>query len=467
MRVSWLAAALAASGLMATASPPTAAAPLATTTSGGLTLTVTRLTETPWDTVLDLTVTNASGQPMDVYDAGNARLTQGTATLPMMAYDPGVPVTFFPETGIAAGAAASDQLAFAPANPTGGPLTLTLPYASADFATNGTLTVQIPTGPTPTYPTPVPTVTAVNQSGTVVQLPDGPSPDATTVGIAQAAFPLGVPSRTAVLASGDPAHLIDALTAGPLAYHLQAPLLLTASSTSVGADLLAYLQANAIHTVYLIGVLGGADQAALAPALQAALPGVQLVAVTGADRFQTADAIAQQLPPAATVFVASGANGHLVDAVAATPAAALAGAPMLLESPTEGVPTNLLAAAHTVYVIGAAAGDAYAAVNAALPNATAVAGTDRNQTAALIAQQFFPQAARAIVAPGADADLQWTLAAGPLAAQLDAPILLAEPGQAAETVALLHGGSLLIRQLLVGGAVTTDPLTVNQLEGAL
>jgi putative cell wall-binding protein len=310
-------------------------------------------------------------------------------------------------------------------------------------------------------------VTAVNQAGTVVQLPPAGTPDATTVAIAQAAFPLGVPSGTAVLASGDPTHLIDALTAGPLAYHLQAPLLLTASSNTLGADLAAYLQANAIHTVYLIGVLGGADAAPITQALQAALPGVQIVTVTGADRYQTADAIAQQLPPAATVFVASGENGHLVDAVAATPAAALAGAPMLLESPTQGVPAGLVSQAHTAYVIGAATGPAYATVNQGLPNATALAGTDRNQTAALIARQFFPQAERAIVAPGGDADLQWTLAAGPLAAQLDAPLLLTEPGQDAATLAVVQGTQPQLHQLLIGGAVTTDTLTVNQLVGAL
>ncbi|MBX5465970.1 MAG: cell wall-binding repeat-containing protein [Firmicutes bacterium] len=324
-----------------------------------------------------------------------------------------------------------------------------------------------PTPPAGTgdYPQPVPQVTTVTTSPiTVTALPAGSEADQTTVSIAQTEFPSGVTSHTAVLSSGDPNHLIDALTAGPLAYHLQAPLLMTASNTELGADLAYYLKTNQIQTIYLIGVLGGSDQATIAGALTALLPGVHLIPVTGRDRFQTADAIAAQLGTSSTLFVSSGEPGHLVDAVAATPAAALQGAPLVLEGPNAPVPASLASAASQTYVIGAAAGQSYANVNNDLAHVTFLRGSTRNQTASLIAQKFFPSAARAIVAPGDDSGLQWTLAAAPLAASWGAPLLLAEPGHYAASAQFLSASH--VSQVLLGGSMATDPTLLAQVTGS-
>lgn len=329
-----------------------------------------------------------------------------------------------------------------------------------------------PPSPSPTppagtggYPQPLPQVTTLTKSPiTVTALPAGSEADQTTVSIAETEFPSGVTSHTAVLSSGDPGHLIDALTAGPLAYHLQAPLLMTASNTELGADLAYYLQTNQIQTIYLIGVLGGSDQANLAAALNSLLPGVHLIPVTGSDRFQTADAIAAQMGTPSTLFVSSGEAGHLVDAVSATPAAALQGAPLVLEGPNAPIPASLVSAATQAYVIGAAAGQDYANVNSVLPNPTGIRGSTRNQTASLIAQQFFPSATRAIVAPGDDSGLQWTLAAAPLAASWGAPLLLAEPGHYASSAQFLSASH--VSQVLLGGSAATDSALLALVTGS-
>lgn len=127
---------------------------------------------------------------------------------------------------------------------------------------------------------------------------------------------------------------------------------------------------------------------------------------------------------------------------------------MLLESPTTPVPAALLRGVSKVYVVGAAANHAYGAVNAQLPNPVAISGATRNQTATLIAQQFFGSATRAIVAPGDDANLLWTLAAAPLAASWGAPLLLAEPGH--EDTATQYLTTSGVNQVLVGGSVAQD-----------
>lgn len=243
----------------------------------------------------------------------------------------------------------------------------------------------------PGYPVPLPQLTTLAQSPvTIAALPAGQAADQTTVSIAALEFPSEVDSKTVVLSSGDFNHLIDALTAGPLACHLQAPLPMSASNTELGQDLSYYLKTN--HIPPLTGVLGGPCGSAVAQALKALLPGVRLIPVTGNDRLQTANAIAAQIGNSSTAFVASGLNAHMVDATAATPAAAGLGAPMLLESPTAPVPATLLQGVSKVYVVGAAANSAYGPVNAQLPNPVAVSGATRNQIATLIAQRFFGSA---------------------------------------------------------------------------
>lgn len=318
-------------------------------------------------------------------------------------------------------------------------------------------------GASANYPLPVPLISTNANNGNVQTLTNGTEADQTTIGIAQVEFPNGVSSHTVVLASGSPGHLVDSLTAGPLAYQLQAPLLMTQSDSQLGSDLAYYLQTNQIQTVYLVGAAGGADAAALAAQIQQAVPGAKLIPLTGSDRAATAAAIAGAMPQSSTVFVASAEDAHLVDAVAASPAAALLHAPILLDTATAPPSSNLLQGATTTYVIGAAAN--YTQVNAQLPGVVPIVGATRNQTAVLLAQRFFPKATKAVVASGDNSDLQWTLDAGPLAAKWQVPLLLAEPGHDGSTVQYLAQSS--VQELLVGGQTAQNPSLMADLQAAL
>lgn len=156
---------------------------------------------------------------------------------------------------------------------------------------------------------------------------------ATAIAIANAQYPNGPSSGIVILASGANANLIDSVTAAPLAKALGAPILLSQDQSTLGSETMNYLTSHNITKVYLIG-------AAANPTLASQLPaGVTTVNVTGADRYATAAQIAQQLAQAegkssfSTVYVASGDDPDLSDALAIAPWAAAAGDPVLLAAP--------------------------------------------------------------------------------------------------------------------------------------
>ena len=149
----------------------------------------------------------------------------------------------------------------------------------------------------------------------------------TAVAVADA---LGDPS-TVLLATGS--NFPDALSAGPAAAHLHGAVLLTSGATLPAATS-AYLSSKS-HTVYTIG----GPAAAADP---------QATAISGADRFATAAAVATKFFPApTTIGIATGAT--FPDALAGGAQLALVGAPLLLSTTTAmpGVTTTYLGAVHS------------------------------------------------------------------------------------------------------------------------
>src|SRR5207249_1005021 len=151
---------------------------------------------------------------------------------------------------------------------------------------------------------------------------------ATSVAIGQEAAPSGT---TVALASGDTSHLVDGLVAGPLAVAEQAPLLLTAA-TSLPQPVADEIDRRHATTAYLVGGTG-----AIGPEVETALRSHGVTTITrlsGADRWATAQAVAEELGSAAgdQAVVASGDAGHLADALAAGGAAGGSGRPVLLVS---------------------------------------------------------------------------------------------------------------------------------------
>jgi putative cell wall-binding protein len=210
----------------------------------------------------------------------------------------------------------------------------------------------------------------------------------------------------------------DALSGGPLAAQLHAPLLLTSPSELepvTAAEIVRVAPKGA--TVYL---LGGTD--ALSPAVEAAVSalGDKVARVSGADRYATAVAIAKLEGNPTTVLEATGLG--FADALSGVPAAISLHASILLTDGQAQAPETAAYLASlptsTRYALGGAAAVADS-------TATSVAGADRYATSAAVASMFFP--APKLVGLATGTNFPDALGAGADIGPADAPLLLVPP----------------------------------------
>lgn len=276
-----------------------------------------------------------------------------------------------------------------------------------------------PPGPTP-EPTPDPSPSPEPQS---VSRRSGED-RVTTAAAISSDFLAGV--EVVFVATGD--DFPDALAAGPAAGKAGGPILLTARDSVPRATLSELERLEPERVV----VLGGERAIARSTAERIAeAAGVEYERLAGADRFQTAAALASSFfpDPVTTVFVASG--GAFPDALAGGAAAAAEGAPLLLVSsdetpgPTE-TELRRLDPDRIVLLGGPAAISAAVARDLESSGATVERreGPERYATAADIAAESFPDAATVLVASGER--FPDALAGVPLAGALQAPILLVQ-----------------------------------------
>ena len=243
----------------------------------------------------------------------------------------------------------------------------------------------------------------------------GADRDATAVAVSKARFASAGAASVAVLARNDV--FADALAGGVLAAAKQGPLLLTPSSVldpATQAELQRVLVPGGI-----VDILGGTSAISASVASAIAALGYTVNRIFGADRFDTATAIADALGDPSTVFEASGSD--FPDALAAVPAAiAEHGAIVLTNGSTQAPATTSYLTAHatTRYAIGGPAAWAD-------PSAIALAGTDRYATSAEVAETFFGTTTTLNLASGATfAD---ALSGGTLAGAATQPLLLVPP----------------------------------------
>lgn len=260
---------------------------------------------------------------------------------------------------------------------------------------------------------------------------------------------------TVLLATGE--NFPDALAGGPLAIALDAPILLTRSDVlpDATADVLATFSPT---RVLALGGTAVVSDGVLAAAASAA-GGADTDRVHGADRYATAAAIAAQVPPTGTVYLATGTN--YPDALAGGPATG--GAPILLTAP-DGLSTataDALAALvpdHVVALGGPTAvpddvlDDAGAAAGAVTDR---VSGVDRYGTAVAVAD-LLPVPQVVYVATGTN--YPDALAAGPATHGEGAPVLLTDPSDLPQVVSLwLEGLPNLTRVVILGGPTAVAP----------
>ena len=174
----------------------------------------------------------------------------------------------------------------------------------------------------------------------------------------------------------------DALAGTPLAARRGGPLLLTPSASLLPVTMQEIERVLPPGgTVYLLG-----GEAALAPTVADSLraAGFQVERLSGANRFETAVAIATEVGSTQAILLTTGLN--FPDALAAGAAASANGGVVVLSADQTPHPATLAYLADhpgvPQYAIGGPA-------VAAHPTAQAVSGPTRHDTAVLVAEEFF------------------------------------------------------------------------------
>ncbi|OLN25912.1 cell wall-binding repeat-containing protein [Desulfosporosinus metallidurans] len=239
---------------------------------------------------------------------------------------------------------------------------------------------------------------------------------------------------TAILASSTSYGMVDALAAGPLAYSLKAPILLTGAGATLDADTKKELTKLAVKTVYVTSGTAVISQGVLE---QLSEMGITVIPLGGVDRAATSVNIAKKMTGVTKVAVVNG----LQDALSIAAVASAANEPILLTDKA-ALPASVSAYLATnpgitsSDVIGGK-GIISEAVMSSLPKATRHAGTTAYDTNAQVIQDFssvitYSNVFVANGRTGIDA-----LAGAPLAAMTKSAIVLTE-GTVPAVASLVH-----------------------------
>lgn len=190
-------------------------------------------------------------------------------------------------------------------------------------------------------------------------------------------------SDYAILAYGE--NYPDALAAAPLAKAYNAPILLT-SSTTLQNDTKQTLIDLKTKKVFIVGGHG-----VVLPQVETELSnmGITATRLAGADRYETAVKISEQLGPIKEIFVVTGED--YPDALSVAPIAAKKNMPILLV-PRDGVPESVKNYINSqsitkTYIIGQADTISFEAGNQ-FPNTERIIGSDRFERNVAIIKQF-------------------------------------------------------------------------------
>jgi putative cell wall-binding protein/predicted DNA-binding protein/phenylpyruvate tautomerase PptA (4-oxalocrotonate tautomerase family) len=220
----------------------------------------------------------------------------------------------------------------------------------------------------------------------------------------------------------------DALAGAPLAYQLDAPVLLTGKD-SLSDETITELKRLKAKKVILLG-----GEAALSESVEKSLINMKLEVerIAGSNRFETASKIAERLDSAPEKAILT-YGYNFPDALAVASYAASKGYPILLTQ-KDKLPTETkeaLSGTQEVYVIGGAAVIQHS-VTSQLQKFTRISGSDRYETAVNIIDKLQMSTEKVYVATGTNfAD---ALTGSVLAAKKEAPILLVKQNEIPKVV---------------------------------
>ena len=265
---------------------------------------------------------------------------------------------------------------------------------------------------------------------------------------------LGVEKFEAVVvATGK--NFADALAGSYLAVEKNAPILLTNGKDDNVAQLHEYIAANvtAGGKVYILGGEGAV------PATVDTIKGYDVVRLFGDSRYDTNLAILEEAGVTGdSIIVATGKN--FADSLSAS-AAKL---PILLVKPNatlNDAQKAILAGMKNIYIVGGegAVSAEYEAELAAFGTVTRVYGDSRYDTSVEVAKTFCGDVTAAVVASGKN--FPDGLCGGPLAAALNAPLVLTKDGGASAAAGYVAENGIAGGFVLGGDGALTDATVVE------
>ncbi|MGI1659841.1 MAG: cell wall-binding repeat-containing protein [Desulfitobacterium sp.] len=259
------------------------------------------------------------------------------------------------------------------------------------------------------------TVPSTNASGTT-RLAGGDRYE-TAVAVAQKGWE---ESEYAVVARGDA--FPDALSAGPLAYAYDAPILLTAPG-ALNEATLNELKRLGSKKVFLVG-----GEAAISQKVADSISnsGMEIERIKGGSRYDTAVAVAQKLGAKSEVILATGSD--FPDTLSISALAAKLGIPILLTGKDE-LPKSVQAylqenAITKTYILGGA-GVISTAIEQTVPHPVRIQGKDRYGTNIAVMEHFAAELDYSNVYVAQGSNFPDALAGAVLAAKKSAPLVLA------------------------------------------
>jgi|GEM_PF-1483211 len=260
----------------------------------------------------------------------------------------------------------------------------------------------------------------------------------------------------------------DALAGVPLAYALDAPILLTDGKTlgKSTADEIKRLGAKKVYILGGTGVIGENVEKTLAD------DGLTVKRISGRTRYETAEKIAEEMKSmgavkSKTVFIANG--GNYPDALAAGPVAAITGSPILYAPQGKGMTDGTsacikkLGSTEAVILGGEAAVSKQAAEDLGDDGLKTqrCGGSTRYDTAVKINEKYADIFSGKAVCFATGSNFPDALAGGVLAGKVKAPLVLVDQGAKLESVqkfvgsanpndVYVFGGSSVVSDSLVG-----------------
>ncbi len=253
----------------------------------------------------------------------------------------------------------------------------------------------------------------------------------------------------AIVTSGD--NFADALAGSYLAYVKNAPILLT-DNDNIG-DVMAYIQKNVASgaTVYALG----GKAVVTDKLLDLEKKGYDVKRLAGKSRFETNLEILKECGSVAgkDILVCTGFN--FADSLSASAAKR----PILLvdDKLTDGQKAYLKQQSGCKYCIVGGTGAVTSSVEKSLKSYGSVsrlAGSNRFETSVMVAKKFFSDPTTAVLAYGYN--FPDGLCAGPLAATINAPLILTATGDEAQAAAYAKEEGIKSGYVLGGSALIND-----------